>query len=55
MLTRKEKAKELGISERTMDRWIKSGKVHTLRMSGSKRNWFLPNSVNESIEMILNN
>jgi len=57
LLTRKEKAKELNISERTIDRWIKSGKINTIQLKGSKRNWFLPedSGINESIELLPNN
>lgn len=48
LLTRKEKAEELKISLRTFDRWIKKGKVDTIRLKGSKRNWFLPSRVDDA-------
>ena len=49
LLSKKEKAQELGISYRTLDRWIKKGKVKDwITVRGSKHKWFLPEKVDEN-------
>lgn len=55
LLNKKEKAMELGITTRTLDRQILADKVHYIKVGKSKRKWFLPEGVNESIEMLPNN
>lgn len=47
LLNKKEKAAELHISIRTLDRKIKSGKIDYITVKGSKRKWFLPQNVDE--------
>ncbi len=42
LLTKEKKANELGISTRTLDRWLKSGKIEFIQITNSKRKWFLP-------------
>lgn len=42
LLTKAEKAAELGISYKTLERWIKKGKISYIRVSKSKHKWFLP-------------
>lgn len=66
-LTRAEKAKELGISTRQLDRRVKSGEVtpinypvtivKTIQKVDRKHVYFLPkdSGVNESVEMKPNN
>lgn len=58
LLTRKEKAKELGIAVITLDRWRKAGKIQGIKVRGNKKQiWFMPETsgINESIEMLPNN
>lgn len=67
LLTRTEKAKELGISLRTLDRRVKAGlitpistpivKTKIIEVVDKKRIYFLPENsgMNESIEMNPNN
>lgn len=57
LLTRQEKAKELGISTSTLDRWVKKGMVRAIKSKYAKRNEFLPDNadINLSIEMQPNN
>ena len=40
--TKKEKAEELGISTKTLDRWVKTNKITFIKIKTSKRRWFLP-------------
>lgn len=50
LLTRKEKAIELGISLATMDRYIRDNKVQVIKIPGLKRRvFFLPGKVDEEI------
>ncbi len=42
LLTKEEKAKELGVSIRTMTRWIKKGKLDWMMLPTSQRRWYLP-------------
>ena len=46
LLTKKEKAQELGISYRTLDRWVKSEKIKYFMVNKSKRKWFIPKEEN---------
>lgn len=55
LLTKKEKALELGVSVVTLDRMRKRGEIHDIRTTNKKQIWFLPESVNESIELLPNN
>lgn len=58
LLNKKEKAKELGISVVTLDRWRKKGFVVAIKVKGNEKQiWFLPENVgvNLSIEMKPNN
>lgn len=50
LLTRKEKAEELGISVITLDRWRKQGKVEDIKIRHNKKQiWFLPSKVDDDI------
>lgn len=40
--TKTQKARELKISVRTLDRWILSKKIKYFSLPKSKRKWFLP-------------
>lgn len=40
--TKKEKADELGISTKTLDRWVKENKITYIKVKTSSRRWFLP-------------
>jgi len=40
--TKKEKADELGISTKTLDRLVKANKITVIRLKTSKKKWFLP-------------
>lgn len=46
LLSRQEKAKELNISERTFDRWVRTGKIKAIHLPNSKRLWFMPKKNN---------
>lgn len=47
LLNKKEKAQELNISIRTLDRRVKKNKIEVIRVGKSKRRWFLPGKVDE--------
>lgn len=47
LLTRKEKAEELKITIRTLDRWVKSGKITPIKIKDNSRTYFLPSIVDE--------
>lgn len=57
LLTKKEKALELGVSVVTLDRMRKKGLIHDIRVKDNKKQiYFLPeNAINESIEFQPNN
>lgn len=42
LLTKAEKAEELGISYKTLERWLENGRISYIKVQGSKRKWFLP-------------
>jgi len=48
LLTKKEKASELGIHYRTLEKWIKKGKIEYLNIPNSKKKFFLPQIVDEA-------
>jgi excisionase family DNA binding protein len=48
LLTKEEKAKEMGVSKRTIDRWIKKEKITVINVPKSKRRWFLPSVVDDA-------
>lgn len=41
LLSMNEKAKEKGVSYRTMLRWVKNNKIPFITLKKSKRRWFL--------------
>lgn len=49
LLTKKEKAEELKITIRTLDRKIKKGEIDVIHITRSKKKWFLPARVDENI------
>lgn len=58
LLTRREKAHELGISLRTFDRWQKKGKISgAVTVPNGSRKFYFPenNNINLSIELQPNN
>ena len=50
VLSRQQKAKELNITLRTLERWIKQNKIEHIIIPGSNRKWFLPEVKNVYIE-----
>ena len=42
LLNKAQKAKELNITTRTLDRWVAKGKINPIYISTSKRRWFMP-------------
>lgn len=42
LLTKREKANELKISYRTLDRRIKRGRLDSIKIPGKAQKWFLP-------------
>jgi excisionase family DNA binding protein len=42
ILTKKEKAKELAVSTKTIERMVNSNRLSFIRIPNSKRRWFLP-------------
>jgi predicted site-specific integrase-resolvase len=49
LLTKQEKANELGITYRTLDKWISSGKITYFTIKDSKKKFFLPERVDQNI------
>lgn len=45
LLSKEEKAQELGITIRTITNRMKKGKIRILRIHNSKRPWFLPEGI----------
>ena len=50
LLNKEQKAKELGICKRTIDRRIERGQMSYITIRNSERKWFLPEDKKDLIE-----